>query len=60
MALAHFPRILGLRDGAVAFDLPTAEVTPALLEQLYAERDNLPAPEQPWSPPGLPIAATCR
>ena len=60
MALAHFPRIVGLRDGAVAFDLPPAEVTPALLEQLYAERDNLPVPEQPWSPPGLPIAATCR
>jgi phosphonate transport system ATP-binding protein len=60
MALAHFPRIVGLRDGAVAFDLPPAAVTPALLEQLYAERDNLPAPEDPWASPGMPIAATCR
>jgi phosphonate transport system ATP-binding protein len=24
MALAHFPRIIGLRDGALAFDLPAA------------------------------------
>jgi phosphonate transport system ATP-binding protein len=28
MALAHFPRIVGLRDGALAFDLPAAQVTP--------------------------------
>lgn len=27
MALAHFPRIVGLRDGSVAFDLPAAQVT---------------------------------
>ena len=38
-ALAHFPRIVGLRDGAVAFDLPTAQVTPALLAQLYAQHE---------------------
>jgi phosphonate transport system ATP-binding protein len=36
MALAHFPRIIGLRDGEVAFDLPAAEVSPALLHALYA------------------------
>jgi phosphonate transport system ATP-binding protein len=36
MALAHFPRVVGLRDGAVAFDLPAAEVSAARLEQLYA------------------------
>ena len=37
MALAHFPRILGLRDGAVAFDLPSSAVTPAHLQALYAQ-----------------------
>lgn len=37
MALAHFPRIVGLRDGAVAFDLPAAQVTPAHLQALYAQ-----------------------
>lgn len=37
MALAHFPRIVGLREGALAFDLPAAQVTPALLKELYAQ-----------------------
>ena len=27
LALAHFPRIIGLRDGKISFDLPAAEVT---------------------------------
>lgn len=37
MALAHFPRIVGLRDGALAFDLPAAEVTEQHLRELYAQ-----------------------
>jgi phosphonate transport system ATP-binding protein len=28
VALAHFPRIIGLRDGQMAFDLPAPQVTP--------------------------------
>ena len=36
MALAHFGRIVGLRDGEVVFDLPAAQVTPAHLTDLYA------------------------
>lgn len=36
MALQHFPRIVGLRDGEVVFDLPTAAVTPDRLADLYA------------------------
>ncbi len=44
-ALAHFPRIVGLRDGVLVFDLPTAEVTPERLAQLYAQRDD------EWQPP---------
>jgi phosphonate transport system ATP-binding protein len=43
MALAHFARIVGLRDGTMQFDLPAARVSDALLEQLYAQRDD-PAP----------------
>jgi phosphonate transport system ATP-binding protein len=49
-ALAHFPRIVGLRDGVVAFDLPTAQVTPEHLTRLYAQRDNA-------APQPLPDAA---
>ena len=36
MALAHFGRIVGLREGEVVFDLPAAQVTPAHLTDLYA------------------------
>ena len=39
-ALAHFPRIVGLRDGALAFDLPTAQVSPERLAQLYAQHED--------------------
>lgn len=35
MALAHFPRIWGLRGGELVFDLPAAAVTPQMLHQLY-------------------------
>lgn len=38
MALAHFPRIVGLRDGALAFDLPAAAVTQEHLHALYAQQ----------------------
>lgn len=37
LALRHFPRIVGLRDGELAFDLPAAEVTPGHLQTLYAQ-----------------------
>ena len=37
MALQNFPRIIGLRDGELAFDLPAAEVTPEHLQALYAQ-----------------------
>ena len=45
MALAHFPRIVGLRDGALAFDLPAAAVTQEHLHALYAQQlDELTGP----------------
>lgn len=39
-ALAHFPRIVGLRDGRIAFDLPTAQVTEAHLSHLYDQHEH--------------------
>ncbi|WP_426155443.1 phosphonate ABC transporter ATP-binding protein [Pseudomonas sp. TSRC2-2] len=36
LALAHFPRIIGLRDGQVLFDCPSAEVSRDKLDALYA------------------------
>lgn len=40
VALAHFPRIVGLRDGALAFDLPAAEVNRERLARLYAQYEH--------------------
>jgi phosphonate transport system ATP-binding protein len=38
MALRTFPRIVGLRDGAVMFDLPSSEVTAERLRALYERK----------------------
>jgi phosphonate transport system ATP-binding protein len=36
LAMAHFPRVIGVRDGRIAFDRPAAEVSQADLDALYA------------------------
>jgi phosphonate transport system ATP-binding protein len=36
LALERFPRVIGLRDGRIHFDRPSAEVSPGLLQELYA------------------------
>ena len=65
MALAHFPRIVGLRDGALAFDLPAAQVTPEHLRALYAQHEHellgAPAEASAAAPaPALPAVMHCR
>ena len=65
MALHHFPRIIGLRGGALAFDLPAAQVTPDHLHQLYDQHlDELTGPGPsliPDEPPAArPVALQCR
>jgi phosphonate transport system ATP-binding protein len=61
-ALAHFPRIVGLRDGALAFDLPPAQVTREHLARLYAQHEHellgappvaADAPEPALPPPAV-------
>lgn len=43
IALRWFPRIVGIRDGQVAFDLPSSEVSESILRELYAsELGGLP------------------
>ncbi|MCU0967132.1 MAG: ATP-binding cassette domain-containing protein [Burkholderiaceae bacterium] len=66
MALAHFPRIVGLRDGALAFDLPAAQVTRERLARLYAQHEHelrgdaaAPADDEPPAPP-QPAVMYCR
>lgn len=65
MALAHFPRIVGLRDGQLQFDLPAARVDPQRLQQLYAQHEDelrgdapLPAVPEPAGP--TPVVMHCR
>ena len=53
VALAHFPRVVGMRDGAVAFDLPAAQVTPERLAKLYDQFEH----ELRGEPPVAPVAA---
>jgi phosphonate transport system ATP-binding protein len=64
MALRSFPRIVGLRDGALMFDLPSAEVTPARLEALYAQKleelQGLGAFDEPPAAKPEPVAMQCR
>ena len=40
LALANFPRVLGLREGRLVFDCPAAEVTPQRLADLYASFEH--------------------
>lgn len=41
MALKFFPRIIGLAQGHVQFDLPVAQVTPTLLAELYSHQTEV-------------------
>lgn len=55
LALAHFPRIIGIRDGQVVFDLNASEVDRQRLDALYANEQLSPAPHSeasasPWTP----------
>lgn len=42
LALRWFPRIIGLRGGEIAFDLPPVRVTDAMLKELYASESSVP------------------
>jgi phosphonate transport system ATP-binding protein len=65
-ALANFPRIVGLRDGRLVFDLPAAAVTRERLELLYAQRedelrgDAPSAPTEPEAAAPAPVVMHCR
>jgi phosphonate transport system ATP-binding protein len=65
MALVNFPRIIGLRDGMVAFDLPSAQITKERLHQLYEQHLHEldgpapePAPDLMDAP--VPVVMLCR
>jgi phosphonate transport system ATP-binding protein len=64
-ALENFPRIIGLRDGELAFDLPAVQVNQALLQDLYRQREHeltgpAPEPEATDAPAAVPTVIACR
>ena len=60
LALNHFPRIVGVRDGRIAFDLPAHEVTPQALDALYAnEQLDQPSAGSPAPAPQIVTIPRC-
>lgn len=63
VALEHFPRVIGLRDGQLAFDLPAAEVTRERLARLYDRFEHELRGEgaaAPDTPVVQPVVMHCR
>ncbi len=67
VALQRFPRIVGLRDGRLAFDLPAAAVSRERLAALYAQHEHelqgtqtLSAPPETAHAPTAPMVVHCR
>ena len=66
VALAHFPRVVGMREGRIMFDLPSASVTRERLQQLYDQfehelRGETAAPLGVEPPtPAAPVVMHCR
>jgi phosphonate transport system ATP-binding protein len=56
LALKWFGRIVGLRDGEVLFDAPAAEVTHAMLQDLYATEGGVLPTQGHEMPPTGPDA----
>jgi phosphonate transport system ATP-binding protein len=65
VALARFARVIGLREGELAFDLPASEVSRDMLGRLYSQHEHELAEWAPLSdagPPTVPrpVAMHCR
>lgn len=64
-ALSAFPRVIGLQDGRVAFDLPAKAVDPERLAELYAQEaipdsSDLQQTEENTSPAAISTQAMVR
>ncbi len=53
VAVSRFPRVIGLREGRLVFDLPAADVTRELLSRLYAQFEH----ELEGAPPVADVGA---
>jgi phosphonate transport system ATP-binding protein len=59
LALAHFPRIVGVRDGRVLFDLAPDKVSADLLSTLYTDHED-EEPQRDRFAEILPVSGVCR
>ncbi len=59
LALRWFPRVIGLKDGEIVFDLPPVRITDSLLESLYAGETGVP-PTQDGRPLPAPVRGVVR
>ncbi len=60
LALAYFPRIIGVREGRVAFDLSPDKITEELLRGLYAGHRDEERQLEPFSHGSNPFGRACR
>ena len=56
LAIEHFPRVIGVRDGRIAFDLPACAVSREALDALYANEQLTASPAScPPAPRLIPV-----
>jgi len=60
LALGYFPRIVGIREGRVLFDLAPDKVRPQLLAELYAGHRDEELQLEPFRHGKNPFGAACR
>lgn len=59
LARAHFPRLVGLRDGRIVFDAPSSQVSDAMIAALYENEKVAPHPEHPHESPDRIAVGAC-
>lgn len=60
LALAYFPRVIGLKEGTISFDLPASAVTDEHLTTLYAGSQTEAAEEEICSRAGQSFVRSCQ
>lgn len=59
LAREQFPRLVGLREGRIMFDLPAAEVSDAMIAELYANETVAPPSTPPHETPDRLAVGAC-
>jgi phosphonate transport system ATP-binding protein len=59
LAREQFPRLVGLREGRIVFDAPSAEVSDAMIAELYANETVRPEMQAPHESPDRLAVGAC-